>query len=220
MSCTIAEHHHSKGESLERVSIGLELLDPGRDLQDACSRNELQCGILLNVEHLSDAVNPSCIGRADAQSECAQASQDLELPKQSEQSAPIFSQISQNFSWENFYYAFFLGLLPTAWDIWTDVQFGLSQEADGEEMTAGFCYMFICLPALSILLPALVSRVQKEWGKVVTGLQDVTDMPDIAMQTILGDWGKKFGKTRKFSKNQTLFGKIWTINVRCVYKLA
>ena len=76
------------------------------------------------------------------------------------------SQISENFTWDNFYYAFFFGLLPTAWDILTDFLFGVSQENEGEETTAGFCYMFICLPAIFSILSAVVSRVYKEWGRV------------------------------------------------------
>ena len=36
------------------------------------------------------------------------------------------------------------------------------QEGEGEDMTAGFCYMFICLPPISLLMPVAVSRVQKK----------------------------------------------------------
>ena len=104
------------------------------------------------------------------QSECLQIREDEEICTDSvseeEQSVPILSQISQNFTWDHFCYAFFFGLLPTAWDIWTDIQFGVSQEGQGEETTAGFCYMFICLPAIFSIIPAVVSRVYKEWGKV------------------------------------------------------
>ena len=111
------------------------------------------------------------IERADVQqSECLQIREDevevTEHQVNQEQSIPILGQISQNFTWENFYYAFFFGLLPTAWDISTDLQFGVSQEGQGEETTAGFCYMFICLPAIFSLIPAVVSRVQNVWGKV------------------------------------------------------
>ena len=42
----------------------------------------------------------------------------------------------------------------------------MSQEGEGEETTAGFCYMFICLPAIFSVIPAVVSRVQSVWGKV------------------------------------------------------
>ena len=75
--------------------------------------------------------------------------------------------IKQSFTWGKFFFAFSFGFLPTAWDIFSDFEFGESQEAQGEWTTAGLCYMFICLPPIiTILLPVLVSRVQKHWGEV------------------------------------------------------
>ena len=123
-------------------------------------------GILINVEELDDGENLDAIEKADVQPECLQIPGDVTQPEQDEISTTISQSQSQNFSWENFYYPFFFGLLPTAWDIATDLQFGLSQEGEGEDMTAGFCYMFICLPPISLLVPAVFSRVQKEWFKV------------------------------------------------------
>ena len=75
--------------------------------------------------------------------------------------------IRQSFTWGKFFFAFSFGFLPTAWDIFSDFEFGESQEAQGEWTTAGLCYMFICLPPIiTMLLPVLVSRVQKHWGEV------------------------------------------------------
>ena len=164
ISTFAAEHHHSEGESLDRVEF-----DP-TGMQDA-TRSRLHGRIVLSVEQLNEVVNPAATEGVAQQSECHQTNEVKEVtqPEEAEQSVPIISQIIQSFScWEKFYYAFLFGLLPTAWDIWTDVQFGLSQELNGDEMTAGFCYMFICLPALSLLIPAFVSRLQKKWSESTT----------------------------------------------------
>ena len=80
------------------------------------------------------------------------------------QSKPILNQIRENFKWDNFNYALFFGLLPTAWDILSDYKFGTSQEAEGEETTAGLCYMFICMPTILSIHSAIASRASKEWG--------------------------------------------------------
>ena len=39
-----------------------------------------------------------------------------------DQRMPILRQIRENFKWNNFWYAFFFGLLPTVWDIYSDYQ--------------------------------------------------------------------------------------------------
>ena len=166
------EDKDSDDESLEGVAVGSTGLypcaTPSTGRESAGLQDSTRSGIVLTVEHLSEIANPSVVGRVDAQ--CLQR-EDGEIrsdavSEEEQMSVPILSQISQNFNWENFCYAFFFGLLPTAWDIWTDIQFGVSQEGQGEETTAGFCYMFICLPAIFSIIPAVVSRVYKEWGKV------------------------------------------------------
>ena len=168
------EDKDSDGESLEGVAPGVGVglypcATPSTGRESADLQDTTRSGIVLNVEHLSELANLSVVGRVDAQ--CLQIREDVEIRSDSvseeeQMVVPILSQISQNFNWENFCYAFFFGLLPTAWDIWTDIQFGVSQEGQGEETTAGFCYMFICLPAIFSIIPAVVSRVYKEWGKV------------------------------------------------------
>ena len=63
--------------------------------------------------------------------ECLQIREDGDLAADSvseeDERIPILRQISENFTWDNFCYAFFLGLLPTAWDILTDFQFGVRE---------------------------------------------------------------------------------------------
>ena len=163
MSCnTPAEQQDLEVESLGGGGGG-EPIGCDSDLQDN-----------TRSEHLSEEANPSLVERNDVQSQCLQIGEDVEMGARQEpepepgpeQGVPIFSQIKQNFKWDNFYYAFFFGLLPTVWDIWSDIEFGLSQEEEGEETTAGFCYIFICLPPIFGPLPAVISRLQKEWGRV------------------------------------------------------
>ena len=101
MSTSAAEHHHSEGESLDRVEF-----DP-TDMRDA-TRSRLHGGIVLGVEHFNEVVNPAATEGVAQQSECHQTNEVKEVthPEEAEQSVPIISQIIQSFSWENFYYAF------------------------------------------------------------------------------------------------------------------
>ena len=182
MSCNKPEEDQdSEGESLEGSRVGCTAstgMYPNAPASTERDSSDLQdptrSGIVLNVEHLSEEANLLVVERADLQCECLQIREDGEIgtyPVSDSESdsesegeqigVPILSQIRQNFKWENFYYAFFFGLLPTAWDISTDIQFGLSQEGEGEETTAGFGYMFICLPAIFSLIPAHSCKKRK-----------------------------------------------------------
>ena len=139
MSRNKAEEDEDSDESLEGIGVGCTGLYPcatpstGRESSDL--QDSTRSGIVLNAEYLNEIANPSVVGRGDVQSECLQIREDGEIGTDSvpeeEQSVPILSQISQNFTWENFCYAFFFGLLPTAWDISTDILFGVSQEDQG-----------------------------------------------------------------------------------------
>ena len=60
-----AEHHHSEGESLDRVEF-----DP-TGMQDA-TRSRLHGRIVLSVEQLNEVVNPAATEGAAQQSECHQ----------------------------------------------------------------------------------------------------------------------------------------------------
>ena len=76
-------------------------------------------------------------------------------------SLALLTTVQNSFSSEEFWYSLFLGFLPSAWDISTDVQFGSSQEEMGEELTAGLCYMFICLPLIIMLAMAMATTIQR-----------------------------------------------------------
>ena len=121
------EHEDSEGESLGCTEpCPSSTPTTGRDNSDL--QDTTRSGIVLNVEE----ANPSVVERGYVQSECLQIREDEEICTDSvseeEQSVPILSQISQNFTWDHFCYAFFFGLLPTAWDVLTDIQFKVSQE--------------------------------------------------------------------------------------------
>ena len=176
MSLSDSEDLDSKVDSLAHVSCpGLFPQSPApgvifsqtlneHPLQDN-SRRRPHSGIVLNVEHSNEVANPSTV------EECLQIRELGEVTPLEQATPTILSQIHENFTWDNFYYAFFFGLLPTAWDISTDIQFGMSQEAEREETTAGFCYMFICLPPIfGLLIPAFSRRLQKDWSHLLTCL--------------------------------------------------
>ena len=164
------EHQEPEGSYVGcTASTGMYPSAPASAERDGSDlRDPARIGIVLSVEDLGEESNPPVVERADALSQIREDEENKthSVSEETQISVPILSQIDQNFKWENFYYAFFFGLLPTAWDISTDIQFGLSQESQGEETTAGFGYMFICLPAIFSLIPAVVTRVQKEWDKV------------------------------------------------------
>ena len=54
--------------------------------------------------------------------------------------------IKTYFNWNDFFYTLLLGLAPSVWDIVTDFQLAKQLIHNGEVDTAGFCYVFICLP--------------------------------------------------------------------------
>ena len=122
----------------------------------------------------------------------------------------------QNFKWENFFYAFFFGLLPTAWDVSTDILFGLSQESQGEETTAGFGYMFICLPAIFTLIPAVVSRVHKKWDMAETTVTGIFSLLLVCLSfvTITSAMAFAFVRQPTVFKYPALLCSLFTIGVK------
>ena len=133
--------------------------------QKQCRQGQ-ECGVVLDVKQLNEvAIHDFHDDSADQQLECLNMSEAA--PAEEEQAVPILSRIRESFTWEKFFYAFFLGLLPTGWDVATDIHFGLAQEEEGELTTAGFCYMFICFPVIfTFFFPALGTWMHREWSKV------------------------------------------------------
>ena len=154
----------SPSQGDQQDSVGESILEyPGNSKQgDYVQANSDQqqlrqgqeCGVVLDVKQLNE------VAIHDIHEDCADQQECLNMSEaataEEEQAVPIHSRIRQSFTWEKFFYAFFLGLLPTGWDVATDIHFGLAQEDEGELTTAGFCYMFICFPVIfTFFFPAL-----------------------------------------------------------------
>ena len=148
--------------------------------------------ITLNVNHLDGDRNPCFENRVDTQSGCLHESEAVPAE---EQALSLLSQIRQSFTWEKFFFAFFFGLLPTGLDVATDVNFALTQEADGELTTAGFSYMFICFPVIfTIFIPSLVTKIQKLWSNIAeTTLSSILQLITICLTCVAADSAMIFG---------------------------
>ena len=93
----------------------------------------------------------------------------------------IWSEIKQfrtYFTWTGFFYFLVLGLLPTAWDIQTDLTLGSTLTQLEDEYTAGLCYIFICLPGIHILHSVLVQNLRWRFG--------LTDKSSFVLMFVLG----------------------------------
>ena len=62
------------------------------------------------------------------------------------------------FNWNDFLYSFTLGLLPTAWDVYTDITLGRKLQREEDVHSAGLCYMFVCLPPVFLGIERLTKR--------------------------------------------------------------
>ena len=72
------------------------------------------------------------------------------------------------FNWDSFLYALILGLMPSIWDIQTDLQFANMLEVEDKEHAAGLSYAFISLPGLYLgitLAIQLISSVTGRWKR-------------------------------------------------------
>ena len=63
------------------------------------------------------------------------------------------------FAWDEFFSNLILSLLPSAWDVFSDLRLGFGLEASGDDHTAGLCYIFISLPGFYLLLGWLAKQL-------------------------------------------------------------
>ena len=65
--------------------------------------------------------------------------------------ANLWEKIKMAFSWNDFFYSIIFGLLPTSWDVLSDLRFGWSLSKSGDTSSAGLCYLFIMIPGIWFL---------------------------------------------------------------------
>ena len=73
----------------------------------------------------------------------------------------------ESFNWSDFFYMFILGLLPTAWDVHTDMWMGEEFTRKGDLFLAGTCYFFVNLPMIALMRDMLEKCFSKR-GWLVT----------------------------------------------------
>ena len=67
----------------------------------------------------------------------------------------LWNKIKMAFSWNDFFYSIIFGLLPTSWDVLSDLRFGWSLSQSGDNSSAGLCYLFVMIPGLFFLQDVL-----------------------------------------------------------------
>ena len=67
----------------------------------------------------------------------------------------LWNKIKMAFSWNDFFYSIIFGLLPTSWDVLSDLRFGWSLSESGDKSSAGLCYLFVMIPGLFFLQDVL-----------------------------------------------------------------
>ena len=67
----------------------------------------------------------------------------------------LWNKIKMAFSWNDFFYSIIFGLLPTSWDVLSDLRFGWSLSKSGDNSSAGLCYLFVMIPGLFFLQDVL-----------------------------------------------------------------
>ena len=55
------------------------------------------------------------------------------------------------FNWDDFGYCLISGFVPTAWDVFSDINVAFYLEENDDVTSAGLIYMFVCLPGLQML---------------------------------------------------------------------
>ena len=73
----------------------------------------------------------------------------------------------ESFNWSDFFYMLVLGLLPTAWDVHTDMWMGEEFTRKGDLFLAGTCYFFVNLPMIA-LMRDILERCFSKQGWLVT----------------------------------------------------
>ena len=69
----------------------------------------------------------------------------------------LLKRWQEAFTWDDFLYSLFVGFLPTAWDVLSDIMIASQLKEQVDKETAGLSYLFVCAPGITLLFD-LVSR--------------------------------------------------------------
>ena len=70
----------------------------------------------------------------------------------------VYDDSKNSFTVDDFLYALIFGLLPTVWDVFTDISLGSLLEARGYLQSAGICWLFVCFPFVFLCMEKVTQR--------------------------------------------------------------
>ena len=76
----------------------------------------------------------------------------------------------QAFTWDDFLYSLFVGFLPTAWDVLSDLMIASQLQDQVDKETAGLSYLFVCAPGTTLLFDILSRNFTKNCSNAVVML--------------------------------------------------
>ena len=87
---------------------------------------------------------------------------DINTPSSvSEKLKKLLEEVKKHFNWNDFFFGLIFGLVPTAWDMWTDLEPGSHLLQSENAHAAGLCYMFICFPGINLVKEQVGEAVMK-----------------------------------------------------------
>ena len=112
-------------------------------IEDGCS----SCSIIERKSKDTDPENPTAtIG---------------DMEEEETEPLSLFKSCEAAFNWNDFFYSFILGFLPTVWDVFSDIRIASQLKVEVDDETAGLSYLFICLPGITILFDLFSSRLTR-----------------------------------------------------------
>ena len=74
------------------------------------------------------------------------------------------------FTWDDFLYSLFVGFLPTAWDVLSDILIASQLKDQVDKETAGLSYLFVCAPGITLLFDLFSRNFTKNCSNAVVML--------------------------------------------------
>ena len=72
---------------------------------------------------------------------------------------PVHQDWRSLFNWDDLGYSLILGFVPTAWDVYSDLDIANQLTTSGDSISAGLSYLFICFPGLYMFNEVLTEKL-------------------------------------------------------------
>ena len=104
--------------------------------------------------------------------------EDLEITKTEESGKTFYAtkmwkEAHSFFNWNDFSFSLIFGLVPTVWDVSTDIWLGEELSNNADQYTSGLCYCLVCLPAILLIkemMGKILMSLQSKAGKIMSYL--------------------------------------------------